>query len=574
LRVSLRFILLATFLAIVGLLVLGAALSVRGGLRADLLAVERQELERNLRVAQLALDGAELDVAAAVREVGRRTGARVTLVDRDGVVLGESEVSPSDVPRIENHRDRPEVRGALAGEVTFAQRRSGTIGVEILYGAVPVELEGRTLVLRLARPLDRMDAVVGGAWRDIRRAALLTVLLAVLAAYLLSRAVTVPLRNVSAGAQALGAGDFSTRTPRDSRILELDGLAQAFNRLAEELEDRVRELVRDRDEARAVVESVAEGVIALTEDARVLRVNRAAMHLLDVPRPLPFAPIGALVRQPELRDLLEASVLRPFDAREVAVGDRQLLVSGRMLERGAVITLLDVSELRRVERVRRDFVANASHELKTPLTAVRGFAEALLEEEPPEALRQQFLGSIRDNTLRLQHLVDDLLDLSRLESGAWSPEREALSVADVAKEVWEELPDEPKRRSIRFEVAGDAELEADRRALSQIFRNLFENAVRHTEEGGRVGVEIRDRGGRIRVAVSDDGSGIPSSALPRVFERFFRADPARDRGAGGSGLGLAIVRHLVSTMGGSVRAESVLGEGTTIRFAFPRDPSR
>ncbi|MEX0980237.1 MAG: HAMP domain-containing sensor histidine kinase, partial [Gemmatimonadota bacterium] len=226
------------------------------------------------------------------------------------------------------------------------------------------------------------------------------------------------------------------------------------------------------------------------------------------------------------------------------------------------------------ERVRRDFVANASHELKTPLTAVRGFAEALLEEEPPEALRRQFLGSIRDNTLRLQHLVDDLLDLSRLESGAWSPEREELSVADVATEVWEELPDEPKRRSIRFEVAGDAELEADRRALSQIFRNLFENAVRHTEEGGRVGVEIRERGGRIRVAVSDDGSGIPSSALPRVFERFFRADPARDRGAGGSGLGLAIVRHLVSTMGGSVRAESVLGEGTTIRFAFPRDPSR
>jgi len=237
-----------------------------------------------------------------------------------------------------------------------------------------------------------------------------------------------------------------------------------------------------------------------------------------------------------------------------------------------VTTFLDITETRRLEQVRRDFVANASHELKTPLTSIRGFAETLLEGDPPEKLKQQFLTSIRDNTLRLQRLVEDLLDLSRLESGNWRAAREPLSVAEVAFEAWQMFDETAEARDMVFTVEGDARVMADRQGLVQVFRNLMENALRHTEDGGHLHVGVRiPVAGTAEIAFSDDGEGIPSRALPRVFERFYRADSSRARDIGGTGLGLSIVRHLVGSMGGEVWAESTLGEGTTIRFTLPLD---
>jgi signal transduction histidine kinase len=235
-----------------------------------------------------------------------------------------------------------------------------------------------------------------------------------------------------------------------------------------------------------------------------------------------------------------------------------------------VTTLLDITELRRLEQVRRDFVANASHELKTPLTAIRGFAETLVEDEPPAALRRQFLLSIAANTLRLQRLVDDLLDLSRLEAGGWSAGRAVVDVADVVVDAWD-LTVEAKQENRRFSLDGEASVLGDRDGLVQIFRNLLENAVRHTEDGGHIKVSVKatDEGHTTRLEVKDDGEGIPARALPRIFERFYRADSSRARDFGGTGLGLAIVKHLVSAMGGEVGATSSLGKGTTIWFTVP-----
>jgi signal transduction histidine kinase len=319
-----------------------------------------------------------------------------------------------------------------------------------------------------------------------------------------------------------------------------------------------------------LIDSIAEGVVALTEDARVLRMNPAAVSLLDIAPPPPFAPIGTLIRHPDLRDHLEESVILSLPAREFRMGDRHLLVSSRLLGAGgSVVTLSDVTELRRIEQVRRDFVANASHELKTPLTAVRGFAETLLEDEKRDGVGRDFLQSIWNNTVRLQHLVDDLLDLSRLESGGWTPSEEEIDLAEAATAAWDELASENRHRSIEFAVEGNAIVLADGQALHQIFRNLFDNAVRYTPDGGRVRVSISSEGPLAETAVSDTGSGIPSSSLARIFERFYRVDVGRDRVAGGTGLGLAIVRHLVQSMGGRVVAESQLGHGTTIRFSLP-----
>jgi signal transduction histidine kinase len=282
------------------------------------------------------------------------------------------------------------------------------------------------------------------------------------------------------------------------------------------------------------------------------------------------APIGSVIRHPELRDALKDSVKRPEQSGEIEVGDQHILLASRALDLGgSVTTLLDITDLRRMERVRSDFVANASHELKTPLTSIRGYAEALSEDDPPEEVRRKFLSSILHNTLRLQKLVDDLLDLSRLESGGWSAKTDRVPVLDAVREAWD-LVAAKESQKVSFEVHGEASVRGDREGLVHVLRNLLENAVRHTPPNGHVRVHIEPAPkGMVAIEVTDDGEGIPAQSLPRIFERFYRADSARARHVGGTGLGLAIVKHLVGAMRGQVSAESELGRGTTIRVQLP-----
>tara|TARA_B100000676_G_scaffold109762_1_gene109696 strand:- start:106 stop:1050 length:945 start_codon:yes stop_codon:yes gene_type:complete len=263
--------------------------------------------------------------------------------------------------------------------------------------------------------------------------------------------------------------------------------------------------------------------------------------------------------------------VRPVSQREVQFNTSHLIVSSRILDTGgAVTTLLDISEIRRLENVRRDFVANVSHELKTPLTSIRGYAEMLMEDGTPQDIRDGFIDSISKNALRLQNLVDDLLDLSRLESGGWVARPESVSVAEVANEAWNWCADAANRRDVSIEITPMGMVYADRQGLLQSLRNLLENAVRHSDEGGIIQVTARRvEGDFVHIEVSDEGEGMTRKALPRIFERFYRADSSRARDIGGTGLGLAIVRHLIEGMGGRVEADSELGEGATIRIILP-----
>ncbi len=467
--------------------------------------------------------------------------------------------------------ESPELQAVQRGDIGFSRRR-GSGEVEIrLFSAVPVELAGEPLVLQVAAPLDEIGRIVRSRIWLTLGLLVPAVGLALLFTWVMGEGVARPLHAISRRARGLAAGNFSRRLPRPLRIRELDELAGVFNRLAEELLVRYRSLEAERDEMQDLIDCMKEAVIVLTEDARVLRANRAAIELLDFPGPVDFAPIGTLIRQPALRSLLETAVIRPFAAREVTQGDRTLITSASPVGGGgAVVTFLDVTEIRRLEMVRRDFVANASHELKTPLTAMRGFAETLLEDDPPEQLKKDFLGSIRANTLRLQRLVDDLLDLSRLESGGWLPREEDIRVAEVVEDIWNELEMMAVAKDLGFRMDGDALVTADSQGLEQVLKNLINNAIRYTPEGGFIEVEISDEPLQTKVTVRDTGIGIPSSALNRIFERFYRVDPARSRAEGGTGLGLAIVRHLVHAMGGDVWAESELGRGTSITLTLPK----
>jgi len=280
-----------------------------------------------------------------------------------------------------------------------------------------------------------------------------------------------------------------------------------------------------------------------------------------------------------MREIMAGGVV---DRRELDFGDRSVVVSARPFENGGTLLVLnDVTDVRRLETIRRDFVANVSHELKTPLTAIAGYAETLAAETPAssggERESQRFAQVILENAQRMQRLVDDLLDLSRIESGGWRPEPENVDVEAAAREAWNPFAARATERGVRFETAvknSAATAAVDPDALRQIFTNLFDNALRHTQPKGSIRVVVERAppgkdGGCVLIRVADTGSGIPADHLPRIFERFYRVDPGRSRHEGGTGLGLAIVKHLVEAHGGRMEAESELGRGTTILLYFP-----
>lgn len=367
-------------------------------------------------------------------------------------------------------------------------------------------------------------------------------------------------------------------------IVELRQLALAIERIRGELEARIAAVEAQRSTLAVLVDTVSEGLLRVDGGGRIVFANPACRELLEL---LPSAlgqSYTAVLRHTELRALvrraLDGDVL---EGAEVAVGDRRLLVSAQPVrvagEAGVVLALADLTVLRRLEGVRRDFVANVSHELKTPLTSIRGYAETLLGDEPPPGMQRQFLQVIEKNAQRLQQIVDDLLDLSRIESGAWQPELQRVDAAELVHDVWHSCRELAERRGVQFEgPPGPVPVLADASALRQVLTNLFDNAIRYTPAGGLVQVRAQ---ARTRVAgnegaseviefeVRDTGTGIPGDALPRIFERFYRVDPARSRAAGGTGLGLAIVKHLVESMGGEVSARSELGKGTTLLFTLP-----
>ncbi|MDE2654476.1 MAG: ATP-binding protein [Gemmatimonadota bacterium] len=507
-------------------------------------------------------------VAAAL---ARSSGYRVSVFDEDQRLIADSDFGPPRTDAPPEPAERSEVAGALRRVTASSRRVSAMDDRPYVFSAARLYRSGRPVVIRFAAPVTPIEAAAGRIARGVGLAVLLAGAAGVYVLYRATGALSGKLDSVRQLLTRIAAGQTAGPRVKLSRFIEVARVASAANRVRGELDEQLGGVTRERDELAQLMDEVGEGLMALTDDARILRINPAARGLLGLVEVLPFSPVGSLVRDPLLRDFLEASVVRAEGRLEVTVGDRELEVrTKRGTAGGAVVLLVDITEIRRLEAVRTDFVANASHELKTPLTVIRAAAETVLDAELPADLRSRFLRSIEGNTVRLQRLVDDLLDLSRYESGAWRPEREPLLVHEVAAAVWEELEERRAGPELEFRIAGEGEVMGDEAAVYQIFRNLFENAMRYVPgEGGRIKVGISQAEDVIEVAVEDNGSGIPPSSLPRIFERFYRVDTARSREEGGTGLGLAIVRHLVSSMGGEARARSSLGAGTTITFTIP-----
>ena len=539
-----------------------------GTLRRDLERDMTAGLEREARVIAAALPADSLAARAAVHRFSRENGHRITLIDSAGRVVAESGVPDASLADIANHATRPEFLTAMAGGTGTDIRTSPTFGVPHLY----VAIAGGPGVVRVAAPYSQVDATVRRAQSAVTWASLLALGAGILLALFAGRSIARPLTEITQAANAIASG----RPPRfpHSGIPDVDALVQALREMHGQLGDRFEQAQRERAEVGAVVESMVEGVVAADARGRVVTANAAMRKLLGYREDEALPELAQLFRSKAAREVVEG-VMRgeATEGREVEFEDRTLLATARPLpEGGAVLVFHDLTPIRRLEAVRRDFVANVSHELKTPLTSISGYAETLISDKPDASTAERFVEVILGNARRMQRLVDSLLDLSRIESGSWRPAAEPVAVAGVAKEIWAGLPARATGANVTFlvEAAADAPAaQVDPDALRQVLTNLFDNALRYTPAGGRIVCRTRREDGGVVVSVSDTGSGIPRDHLSRIFERFYRADPSRSRDEGGTGLGLAIVKHLVEAHGGRVWAESELGQGTTISAFFP-----
>jgi signal transduction histidine kinase len=482
-------------------------------------------------------------------------------------VLGDSDFDDLSLRLLENHRGRPEVEAALAGGIGKDTRLSTSTNRPEL----KIALAAWPGVVRVSAPLEEVNAVVRGAQQSVLVAVLVALLFGTAWAAFGGRHVGRPLAQLSRAARQLAAGDQPAFP--SSGIPEIRQLVQALRSMDAELRTRIDELRREREESAALIEAMVEGVVAAAEDGTVVICNDAARRILGYGPEVRLPNLRALFHQREARQVVEQAMAGDTVAdQELELGGRSLLLAARPLPKGgAILVMHDVTAVKRLEVMRRDFVANASHELKTPLTSISGYAETLLADESDPDTRHRFLEIIAANARRMQRLVDDLLDLARLESGRWQPSPVALDLALAARDAWAPFADRADQGGVRLSVDVPAHIRphADPEAMREILTNLFDNAIRHTPKAGEVSVTAESLRTGIEIRVSDTGSGIPAEHLPRVFERFYRVDPGRSREEGGTGLGLSIVKHLVEAHGGKIQVESSLGHGTTMRIFLP-----
>ncbi|WP_434478158.1 sensor histidine kinase [Gemmatimonas sp.] len=415
-------------------------------------------------------------------------------------------------------------------------------------------------------------ALLSAIRHDVAIASGFALVIALLLARVLARNVTRPMEELRDMARDLAGGDLTARPSRSISGGEVGQLADSLRQVAEQMETRLWEMQSEEALLVALTESLNEGIVAVDARKRVVRVNQTGRQLLDLTQPVPFAATE-LPQESQLQEALQLVLSgAPPIIREIHLRGRTVALTVRALSGGgAVLAMYDLTQVRRLETVRSDFVANVSHELRTPLTIIGGFVETLQDDDVPLDLRRQFLGMAEANVQRMQRIVDDLLDLSRIESGGWRPAPVELDVPEVAADVFGPLELRARDKGVKLlvEFAPDASrVLCDPTAAGQILSNLAENALRHTTTGS-VTIFTGREGAGVWIGVRDTGSGIPAEHLPRIFERFYRADPGRSREAGGTGLGLSIVRHLAEAHNGKVKAESTVGVGTTIAVWLP-----
>lgn len=523
------------------------------------------------------------DINRLCHNLSKETGLRITVIAPDGTVVGESDKPESELASIENHLKRPEIEQAIREGLGIATRHSHTIGVDLLYVAVPVRNDKLDGIVRVALPLLEIRHTTAHVLRTVSLSGIAVGLAAIPVLFWLSRRVTQPILQMREVAGRVARGDFTLKAPGKVKG-ELGELAVALNDMSTQLETRLRELSEEKADLGGILAGMTEGVLVVGADGKVRLTNRALHRQFGISAEVSGKTVLEAFRNVALQELVTEVIQKgDVSGRELTFltpNERAYELSATRLQgrggafTGVIVVFHDITRIRQFENTRREFVANVSHELRTPLSIIKGYVETLLDEQPPDAkTAKQFLQTIQRHSRRLEALIADLLSISALESQQARLNLESVSPRAAAQSVMDELSRQAQEKSITVSLTIPEQFpaaRADAQRLHQVFFNLLDNAVNYTQAGGHISITACEKDGFIETAIADNGPGIAPEHLAHVFERFYRVDKARSRELGGTGLGLSIVKHIVQAHGGRVWAESELEKGSTFYFTLPR----
>lgn len=568
-------------LALFLLVIAAVDIYVVRALRREYINAALGQLQSLSRLAETKPPGSA-DGAALKEWVSWMAGsrARVTLVAPDGRVLADSDEDPA---RMDNHIGRPEVSAALLKGTGQAVRFSATLGHDLVYLAVRQKsADGQPLIIRFAVPLERLSLALSEFRGNLWIVSLVILFLAGSISLFYFRSLAARIERLKDFSSRVAAGDFRL-LPVDRSRDELASLAGTLNKTAAQLDGIVRTLKEERNQSAAVLASMTEGVIVVDDGQRVIFCNSAfcrAVGIEDssweghpVTEVVPIADLLTCLEKARGADVPITADITVGSVRTSSFAVTVAPMRSGSANSGAVMVLHDITDLRRLERARRDFAANVSHEFRTPLTAIQGFAETLLAGamDDPEHSRK-FLEIIRENAARLGCLTEDLLKLARIEAGKLDIERSPVAVALIVEPCLETARLKAKEKDLILTATYGADLPpvmGDLVSLRQVLQNLLDNAVRYSPPGARISIDAQALKNEVVISVSDQGPGIAKAEQERIFERFYRADAARSRDSGGTGLGLSIAKHLVELHGGRLRVQSEIGLGATFQVFLP-----
>jgi two-component system phosphate regulon sensor histidine kinase PhoR len=541
---------------------------------------------RSILVGKLIRDSLVRDEPPAVQsvcsELGKTLSTRITVMYPSGKVIGDSEENPENM---ENHAGRSEMKEAIAGRAGVSRRYSNTLRQKMIYVAVPVQApEGVIGVVRCSLSVAALSKTLKSLYKRILAVGFFIILLAAIITWLVSRHIQKPVEELRRGAVYFGEGKLEHRL-HITKPKELNMLAVAMNAMAGQLQKRLNTIISQRNELQGILAGMVSGVLVIDSEERIVRINESAAKMFESD---PEAAVGRTVQEVIrhidvlrfVRDTLSGNGSREMEIHFYTKPEKHLQIHGTLLcdesgrRTGAVLVLMDITRLKKLENVRKDFVSNVTHELKTPITAIKGSVETLKEgaiNDPKDAGR--FLDILSKHTDRLDMIIQDLLNLSRIELE--SEKKEILfhkeSICKVLKEAVSEYESRAAEKGVRLELQCEKTLEAVINAslLEKAVVNLIDNAIKYSPRRSTIRIEGTREAGVIAVRIQDHGSGIPKEHHERIFERFYRVDKARSRNMGGTGLGLAIVKHIAQAHGGRVVLDSRPGEGSTFTIFLP-----
>jgi len=526
----------------------------------------------------------DIDFITYAQEYGKLLGARVTFVNNMGAVVGDSAIR--NLKNVENHSNRPEIRRALKGDISIVKRHSDTLNIDFIYIAVPaIENNKVVAVTRLALPLDDLKSFNYRLFRYNLIAALVGIFVSAIIGYKYANYITKPIKEITSIANKIANGDFNNRIYIKSKD-EIGALANTLNLMAEKLDMTISEIQDKNTKLQSALTSMNEALVAVDRSYKIILINPVARSLFDIEEPNIYGKhVLEVIKNNKLHDTLKEILDNNIIGQKEITIDYpkykilKIYTNFIKLDRdpnriiGVMALIQDVTEVRKLENMRSDFVANVSHELKTPLTSIAGFIETLKNGAiKNEKVRDRFLDIIEIETERLTRLIEDLLSLSAIESGKLIYSKEQIMINETVEEINLMVGPLIKQKNLNYQTEVESALPpivGNKDWFKQMIINLIDNAIKYTPEEGLIKLLVYKRYKNLFIVVKDTGIGIPKGDIPRLFERFYRVDKARSRKIGGTGLGLAIVKHIVLAFFGDIRVSSEVGKGTEFVLKIP-----